>query len=237
MKHVKSKSNPFPINLQLFADGDEGGNTSQNNSAGAQGGGTVQRQQQQQQQAPQGRLYTEDELKGVRSEASRNAQRDVLKRLGITDKSNADALFKEIQAFVASRKTPEQEANEKVTAAEERAIRAEAKVEALIAGVKPACLDDFITIAAARAKDGKALKDVFAELKKAYPEQFVGDDNKPEDSEDDKDDDDQKGTGSPIGNSGKEGATGKGKGKEKENLGALLAAEHNKKLKKKSFFA
>lgn len=239
-KARESKSGKFAYNLQLFADGDGAGDQTGGAGAGNAGGGQQQQatQQQQQVQQPSGRIYTEDELKGIRSEAGRNAQREVLKRLGITDRSNADALFKEIQAFVASRKTPEQQANEKVEEAEQRAIRAEAKVEALIAGVKPDCLDDIITIAAARAGDGKQMKDVFAELKKKYPAQFVEDGNVGGGKANDGNNDDETdgGTGAAVGNGGNKGGSG-GDGNKKDNFGSLLAKDVNAARKKKSFFA
>lgn len=231
-KKVKDRKKHFKMDLQIFAEdgqaaesvdgsGQQTSSTTQATVQNTQQTATVQTQQT-------GRSYSDDEIKRIQGDASKMAQRELLKRMGITDGKNADALFGKIKAFVAEQKTPDEEASEKIQAAEERAVKAEAKVEALIAGVKPDCLDDMITIAASRAAAGTALKDVFVELKKKYPMNFTDGGATGQDGSNVNDDS----TGNPVGN----GGDGNKGGKPKESYGAMLAKEARAGAKKKSFF-
>ena len=143
------------------------------------------------------------------------------------------------KAFIESQKTDDQKAAEKETEnqtkineAEQRAIVAEAKAEAMTLGVKPQFVEDIVTLALAKMTDDSDLKTIIGEFKTKYPVWFG------ESEEDDKSGKDngkgkvgQKGTGSSINNSGKDN-----KGEETKGIGARLAAQRKSGNKKSSYW-
>lgn len=96
--------------------------------------------------------------------------------------------------------------------------KSDAKVNAMMLGAKPECVDDVISLAMTKQNEGKDFKNVVSEIKKKYPNMFTdGSENQG-----------KKGTGSTFGN--------KGKGDTKtESLGQRLAKKRTLKTKSKFF--
>lgn len=177
-----------------------------------------------------------DRMMEKEKEKSRAA---AFKELGIDPKD--EKAIKMFQALVESQKTDEQKEAEKKAESdkaaaeqERRVLIAEAKAEAMIAGVQKAFVDDAVTLAIARMKEneGADLATVFGELKTKYPMYF----DKPSDEEEDEKKAGRKGTGSTIkGNNG--GTRRKPSGKDdNESFGARLAARRSAGAKKVSYW-
>ena len=111
--------------------------------------------------------------------------------------------------------------------AEQRAMVAEAKAEAMMLGVKSQYVEDAVTLALAKMTEDSDIKTIIGELKTKYPVWFG------ESSEDDKDDKGkagQKGTGSSVRKSGKDDKS------EEKGMGARLAAQRKTSNKKSSYW-
>lgn len=120
------------------------------------------------------------------------------------------------------------ESAEKIAEAEHRAMVAEAKAEAMKAGVDSKYVDDIVTLAINKmsAEDGSDISTILGEFKSKYPAWF-----EKSSEEDDSSKTGKKGTGSSV--NSKSGD----KKKDTENLGKRLAAQRaNQNSNKKSFW-
>lgn len=96
--------------------------------------------------------------------------------------------------------------------------KSDAKVNAMMLGAKPECVDDVISLAMTKQNEGKDFKNVISEIKKKYPNMFTdGSDNQG-----------KKGTGSAFGNKGKND-------NKSESLGQRLGKKKTLKTKSKFF--
>lgn len=182
-----------------------------------------------------GKTFTQDQVNRMMTREKNQGRNAVYKELGIDPKDTK--MVNMFKAFVESQKTDEQKAAEKesenqtkLNEANQRALVAEAKAEAMLLGVKSQFVEDIVTLALAKMTDDSDMKTIIGEFKTKYPVWFG------ESEEDDKDNKGkgktgQKGTGSSIKNSDKEK-----KGEETKGLGARLAAQRKTSNKKSSYW-
>ena len=196
----------------------QGENTQQQNQ-GQQG----QQGQQQGQQQESGKTYTQAQINSMMANEKRTARQALLKELGfeVGDDQSYQTTVTNIKKTLDAGKTQQQLDQEAKTKAEgeakdanARAALAEMKVSALTAGVKPDRLDDMIILAQAKIAGGQEAKQVFADLKKSYPDAFGVESSG--------------GTGSHVNPANKTGNDG-------ENRGTRLAKQ-NKTSVKSSYF-
>ena len=186
-----------------------------------------------------GKTFTQDQVTKMMTREKNQGRNAAYKEMGIDPKDTK--MVNMFKAFIESQKTDDQKAAEKesenqtkLNEAEQRAIVAEAKAEAMMLGVKPQHVDDIVTLALAKMTEDSDLKTIIGEFKTKYPVWFG-------ESEEDKNDNKvkdkngkekvgQKGTGSSV-------KSEKGKeDKETKGLGARLAAQRKTGNKKSSYW-
>lgn len=197
--------------------GSDGGKSGGNKGAAGNGGSD--------------KTFTQSQVTRMMTREKNQGRNAAFKELGI-DPNDAKTVGM-IKAFIASQKTDEQKAAEQqaesaaaTAAANQRAMIAEAKAEAMMQGVKPQYVDDIVTLATAKMTDDADLKTIIGEFKTKYPVWFG----------ESSDDDDQNKNGGKKGGTGSTGQRGTGTsvkdaGKNKpgndsnQGLGARLAAQ------------
>lgn len=180
----------------------------------------------------QGKTFTQEQVNRMMTREKKQGRIAALKELGIDPKdTKAVALVK---ALVESQKTDEQKAAEKAaedsakqSESERRVLIAEAKAEAMVAGVQPQYVDDIIALVMSKmGDDGDGdMKSIIGEYKTKYPVWFEKPDDDKSGGKGNKKTG-QKGTGSSVkssaGDKDKEGNKG---------LGARLAAQRKSTAK------
>lgn len=206
---------------------------------GAQGASGDKEQQagEQEKQQPQEKTFTQKQVNQMMAREKKQGRSSVFQELGINpDDAKTLAMIK---ALVESTKTDEQkaqeqqaQANAKVAEAEQKAMLAEAKAEAMQFGAQPQYVDDVVTLAVSKMSDNTDLKTILGELKTKYPVWFTEGDNDGDDKNKGQQATGQRGTGSSIKGSDKNKGTGAVTG-----LGKRLAAQRRAGAdKKKSFW-
>ena len=184
-----------------------------------------------------GKTFTQEQVNKMMTREKNQGRNAALKELGIDPKDSKMVAM--VKALIESQKTDEQKAAEKqnedqraIEEANNRALVAEAKAEAMTMGVKAQYVEDIVTLALSKLTEDGDLKTIIGEFKTKYPVWFG------ESEEDDKGGKDkgkgktgQKGTGSSV----KTSKEDKGKGEEK-GLGARLAAQRRGTGKKSSYW-
>lgn len=206
------------------------------NSSGSEGSGASSEGDKSGGKNTKGKTFTQDQVNRMMTKEKNQGRNAAYKELGIDPKDTK--MVKMFKAFVDSQKTDDQKAAEqesenqtKINEAEQRALVAEAKAEAMMLGVKSQYVDDVVTLALAKMTDDSDLKTIIGEFKTKYPVWFG------ESEKDDKKDDKgkgktgQKGTGSSVKNTDKEK-----NGDEPKGLGARLAAQRKTSNKKSSYW-
>lgn len=178
------------------------------------------------------KTFTQAEVNKLAAREKRQGVSSVYKQLGIDPKDKKTiTMFK---AFVDSQKSEEQkelekqnESNQKVAEAEERAMKAEIKAELMVAGIQSQYVEDAMTLVTARISEDQDAKTVISELKTKYSVWFkeAEEDGKKDESTKKKD-----GTGSSFSSKNNKGD------KEDQSLGARLAAQRRVKNNKKSYW-
>lgn len=189
------------------------------------------------------KTFTQDQVSRMMTREKRQGMAAVYKELGIDPKDTKAVAM--VKALIASQKTDEQKAAEqqaendaKAREAEERAVKAEIKAEAMVQGIKREFVDDMVALVMSKKTDDSDVKTLIGEYKKKYPAWF-------EDGSDDDDDDGkagkgakgktgQRGTGSSI--KGDSGGKKGGKAGEPQSMGQRLAAQRRALAPKKSFW-
>lgn len=187
-----------------------------------------------------GKTFTQEQVSKMMTREKNQGRNAAYKELGIDPKDTK--MVKMFKAFVDSQKTDDQKKAEeesenqtKINEAEQRAMVAEAKAEAMMLGVKSQYVEDVVTLALAKMTDDSDLKTIIGEFKTKYPVWFG--ESEEDDDKDKKDDKSknktgQKGTGSSVKNSDKDK-----KGEDdKKGLGARLAAQRKTSNKKSSYW-
>lgn len=173
--------------------------------------------------------FTQKQVSAMMTKEKKQGRAAAFKELGINPKDTKTiSMFK---AFVASQKSDDEKEAErqseeaaKLEEANNRAMIAEAKAEAMLLGVQPKYVEDIIALAISKIKDDDSdIKTIIGEYKTKYPDWFK------ESKEEEKKG--QKGTGSSV-KTGKEKA-----GKEEtKGMGARLAAQRKTNNKKSSYW-
>lgn len=204
--------------------GTEEGGSSNNNSSGKTDGSENK-----------GRTFTQEQVTKMMTREKNQGRNAAYKELGIDPKDSK--MVKMFKAFVDSQKTDDQKAAEKesenqaqLTEANQRALVAEAKVEAMMLGVKPQHVDDIVTLALSKMTEDSDMKTIIGEFKTKYPVWF-GESEEDDDKQDNKNKVGQKGTGSSIKTNKEDKKNDEGKG-----LGARLAAQRKNNAKKSSYW-
>lgn len=226
----ETKNNPTEEEIdeqeEEGAEGTESGGSDEKGTGGKSGN-----------KETKGKTFTQEQVTKMMTREKNQGRSAAYKELGIDPKdSKAIAMVK---ALIDSQKTDDQKKAEqesenqtKINEAEQRAIVAEAKAEAMMLGVKSQYVEDIVTLALAKMTDDSDLKTIIGEFKTKYPVWF-GESEEDDDKKDDgKKKTGQKGTGSSVKNSDKDK-----KGEDdKKGLGARLAAQRKTSNKKSSYW-
>lgn len=199
------------MGLQFFAEPGSGAEGGAGGTEGGQGGA-----------AP--KTFTQEQVNGMMAAEKRSGRLALLKELGYEVKEGAKAsdVIAQVKGILDSGKTQQQkdqEAREKaegdLSAEQAKSKQLQAKIDAMMAGVKPDYVDDAIALLSPRVTDQKPLSKLLEESKEKYPNWF----------------------GEAEGSKGTGGSTNppRGKGTSTEGLGKRLA-QANKPATKSSFF-
>lgn len=181
----------------------------------------------------EGKTFTQDQVNKMMTREKNQGRNAAYKEMGIDPKDTK--MVNMFKAFVESQKTDEQKKTEqenenqtKMNEAEQRAMIAEAKAEAMMLGVQTQYVEDVVTLALSKMTEDSDLKTIIGEFKTKYPTWFAK-------AEDDKQEEKkgkagQKGTGSSIKTNEKD------KKSEEKGLGARLAAQRKSNGKKSSYW-
>lgn len=178
------------------------------------------------------KTFTQEQVNKMMTREKNQGRNSVYKELGINQKDTK--AMKILKAFISSQSagSETEEVDDSASKeAENRALVAEAKVEAMMQGVNKKYVEDIVTLALAKLTDDSDLKTIIGEFKTKYPVWFDKDEEE-ESAEEKKGKVGKKGTGSSL-----RGSKEKEKGKEKESgLGARLAAQRKSSMKKSSYW-
>lgn len=198
-------------------------------------GGSKQEGQQQTGEGNQEKTFTQKQVSQMMAREKKQGRDSVYKELGINPEDAK--MLAMVKALVDSTKTDEQRAQEQTARAnaekaqaEQRAMLAEAKAEAMSLGAQPQFVEDVVTLAISKMSADTDLKTVIGELKTKYPVWFTQTEGEGENGGSNAVG--QRGTGSSLKGSaankgGSDGATG---------LGKRLAAQRRSAAGKKSSF-
>ena len=183
-----------------------------------------------------GKTFTQDQVTKMMTKEKNQGRSAALKELGIDPKDSK--MVNMVKALIESQKSDEQKTAEKqseeaskIEEANQRALTAEAKAEAMQMGVKTQYVEDVVTLALAKMSEDSDLKTIIGEFKTKYPVWFG-----------ESDDEDEKGKQGNKGKVGKKGTGSSVKTSEKEKkdegkgLGARLAAQRKTSTKKSSYW-
>lgn len=181
-----------------------------------------------------GKTFTQDQVTKMMTKEKNQGRAAALNELGIDPKDTKMVAM--VKAMIDSQKTDDEKNAEKqseeaakIAEANQRALIAEAKAEAMQLGVKTQFVEDAVTLALAKMTEDADLKTLIGELKTKYPVWF-GESDESDDKADKKSKAGQKGTGSSVkSNKGK-------KEDEDKGLGARLAAQRKSNTAKSSYW-
>lgn len=182
---------------------------------------------------PAGKTFTQEQVNRMMAREKNQGRNAAYKELGIDPKDTK--MVNMFKAFVESQKTEDQKAVEKqnedqraIEEANNRALIAEAKAEAMTMGVKAQYVEDIVTLALSKLTEDGDLKTIIGEFKTKYPVWFGVEE---EDKDDKGSKTGQKGTGSSV-----KSADKTKKGEENKGLGQRLAAQRRGNGKKSSYW-
>lgn len=227
---MKSTKLLIPLNLQFFAEGEDGAGEGDNAGAGAadagqQGNGDQNHEGGNSNKSgddESGKKFTQAELSAVAATEKKQGKQSILNLFGVKSEKEAKEQAAAFKQWQESQKDTEQklkDSQEATSEAEKRAAAAEAKLACVTAGVQKDSIDDVLAIAAAKVTDDKNLDAVLEEMKKDT--KYKGFFNTGTGSA---------GTGSSADHKGGAGTGGAG-----ENYGARLAKSKSAKVKSAFF--
>lgn len=181
-----------------------------------------------------GKTFSQSQVTRMMTREKKQGRDAAYREMGIDPKDKK--MVSMFKAFIESQKSDDQKAaeaenqrNEELDKANQRALLAEAKAEAMMAGVKKQYVDDAVSLAMSKMNDDNDLASIFEEFKTKYSIWFG---KSEEDDEDAGKKKGQRGTGSTV------KSNGEGKvGKSKVSLGERLAAQRKASTNKKSFWS
>lgn len=209
---------------------DEGAGTEGNPDEGAQAGTDGGSEGSQQDvgdgsDGQQSKTFTQEDVNKMMAKEKRQGRNSVYNELGI-DPNDKKAIAL-IQALVASQKDEGEgqrgaEDSAAVEEANQRALVAEAKAEAMMQGILAKYVDDAVALALPKVDDDNDLKSVLKDLKAKYPVWCEPDEGSSNVG--------KRGTGSSISSSSSNN------GKKQESIGARLAASRKAGKPKQSYW-
>lgn len=226
---------PLPLNLQFFAskdnsddDNDEGKDDNDDDAGDEEKDDQNKDSDKDSGKSDGGKsdkTFTQEQVNRMMTKEKNQGRNAALKELGIDPKDTKT--LKMIQAFIASQKSEDNDTNnnetqQKIQEATERALKAECKAEAMALGAKKEFVDDVVVLAMAKYDEDADFKTLIGEIKTKYKNFFDGE------GEDDKPTG-KKGTGSAL-------KKDKSKDNESKSLGSRLAAQRVGTAKKTSNF-
>lgn len=241
MKSVEEMREKMPLNLQFFAaekdnvdveaddgaEGDDGASTASDEGQSDVKGGSKDAHD-----TKSGKTFTQDQVNRMMTREKNQGRDAVYRELGINPKDSK--MVGMVKALIESQKSDEQKDAEAKTAQEkevreanERALKAEAKAEAMQLGVKSQYVDDVVALVLSKMTEDADLKTLISEYKTKYPIWFDDD----ADDKDNKRKTGQKGTGASV------KASSKDKESEVKGLGARLAAQRKGGTRKTSYWS
>lgn len=181
------------------------------------------------------KTFTQDDVNRMMAREKKQGAQSILNRLGI--KKLDAGLEKEIKDYLESKKTDAQKQaeaavneNKAIEEANNRALAAEIKAEAMQAGAQTQYVDDIVILIMAKASKESELdiETAISEIKTKYSVWFTS--SSEEDVKGKKKSVGEKGTGSSV-------SSGKDKQEKGKNLGERLAANRRKSSGKKSYWS
>lgn len=181
------------------------------------------------------KTFTQDDVNRMMAREKKQGAQSILNRLGI--KKLDAGLEKEIKDYLESKKTDAQKQaeaavneNKAIEEANNRALAAEIKAEAMQAGAQTQYVDDIVTLIMAKASKESELdvETAISEIKTKYSVWFTS--SSEENDKGKKKSVGDKGTGSSV-------SSGKDKQDKGKSLGERLAANRRKSSGKKSYWS
>lgn len=127
------------------------------------------------------KTFTQEDLNRIAAQEKRQGASSILKALGFESEEKAKEYLEakrkeddEKKDDLQKAKDAEAAANTAKAAAEAKAALLEKRFKVVSMGVSADKADDIVTLATAKAIDGKTFEDAVEDLKKAYPELFKG---------------------------------------------------------------
>lgn len=127
------------------------------------------------------KTFTQEDLNRIAAQEKRQGASSILKALGFESEEKAKEYLEakrkeddEKKDDLQKAKDAEAAANTAKAAAEAKAALLEKRFKVVSMGVSADKADDIVTLATAKAVDGKTFEDAVEDLKKAYPELFMG---------------------------------------------------------------
>lgn len=160
------------MNLQFFADGEEGGGEDGNPQAENAGG----EQPDQPDQPGEQPTFTQDDLNRIAAKEAKKAQEKLLKQLGMDDFDNAKEGLQKFKEWQESQKTEAEKQAERLkeleekhnTYAEENATL-KAQISAMKAGVNADAVPDVVTLAKTLVDDETDMDAAIQKVVERYP--------------------------------------------------------------------
>lgn len=160
------------IDLQLFADGGEGGG--QEGDKGGESGGAGEEKN-----PPAGKTFTQEEVNAMMAKEKNQGKLAILKELGVEDSKTAKEALAKYKEYLDSQKTEAQKLaddlksqQEAKVSAEQKATILERKFEAVALGAPANAVDDIVALASTKVTETKDFKTALEEVKAAYPQLF-----------------------------------------------------------------
>ena len=149
------------LNIQYFADGDEGNEGGSDNNNGDQNHDESGE-----------KTFTQTEVSGMMAKEKNEGKRSVLKNLGFKSEQEAMEAIKKYNEFVESQQSEAEKSKAAADKAEseknealQRAKNAEDKLACYNSGVNAEYIDDVYAIASSKVTDDKDLQTVLKEMK------------------------------------------------------------------------
>lgn len=171
---MKAQEILFKINLQLFAEGDEGEKEGSKESDSGEATKTP----------PEGKTFTQEEVNAIMAKEKNQGKLSILKELGVDDAKSAKEALAKYKEYLDSQKTEAEKLADTLkseqaakSAAEQKAQQLERKFDVIAAGAPADKADDIVILATAKVTEAKDFKTALEEVKTAYPLLFEASSN------------------------------------------------------------
>lgn len=224
-----------------------GGNTQQNNQNQQQSQQNSQQQNNQSIGGTGAKTFTQEQVNYMMANEKNQGRNAAFREMGIDPNDpNGINMMNMFKAFMSAIQSPEQQVKNqvnqqqsKIIEAENRAIKAEVKAEAMQLGIQGQYVDDAVIIIMSKLNNNTDVKTTVGELKTKYPIWFDTGNNQGTNNNggnnqqrQNNNQSGQRGTGSSVGNI----SGGRSQNNGASGLGARLAAQRKSSNSKKSSF-